>query len=341
MCDSAIETRRLVVTTDDVGKRLDRYLSRHVADLSRQRVKALIKDGCVRIDGGNVCDPNKKVVLESVVEIDVPPAANAVPAGEAIALSVVYEDNHLIVVDKPAGLVTHPAPGNESGTLVNALIAHCGDSLSGIGGVRRPGIVHRLDKDTSGLIVVAKSDVAHRGLAEQFQAHGSDGRLRREYVALVWGEPDQPHGTINAPLGRSPTNRRKMAIVREQDGRRAVTHYRVEERFFLDNGSLVSSVVLQLETGRTHQIRVHMASIGHPLLGDKVYGAGFKASERRLSEAARDALCALDRQALHARLLGFEHPVTGDSLQFESPLPDDINAVRAALAGSLPAVPAT
>lgn len=332
MCsDTEIETRRLVVAAQDSGKRLDRYLALHVPDLSRQRVKALIKGGRVRADGQLAGDPNRKVATGAIVEIDLPPAEPAEPLAEAIALDVVFEDDHLIVVDKPAGLVTHPGPGNESGTLVNALLAHCGASLSGIGGVKRPGIVHRLDKDTSGLLVVAKTDVAHRSLSEQFQAHGADGRLKREYIALAWGIPERPTGTIDAPLGRSPLNRRKMAIVRESSGRRAVTHYCLEETFRFDGGLSVSRQRVSLETGRTHQIRVHMSSIGHPLVGDMTYGAGFKASAMRLPLLARDRVARLDRQALHAAVLGFEHPETGEHMQFVSALPADISAVVDAL----------
>ena len=246
-------------------------------------------------------------------------------------LRIVFEDSDLIVIDKPAGLVVHPAPGNETGTLVNALVGHCRDDLSGIGGVKRPGIVHRLDKDTSGLIVVAKNDAAHQGLSAQFQAHGRDGRLERAYVALAWGVFDRPAGVIDKPLARSMTNRRKMAIARPGTGRRAVTHYEVQAVYGVGRAQ-VTRVKLQLETGRTHQIRVHLADAGHPLLGDLVYGAGYRASEALLSEAAQDALKKLGRQALHAAVLGFEHPITGARLRFESDLPADLDALCSALA---------
>jgi 23S rRNA pseudouridine1911/1915/1917 synthase len=246
-----------------------------------------------------------------------------------MALIIPYEDKDLIVIDKPAGLVVHPGAGNETGTLVNALIAHCGDSLSGIGGVRRPGIVHRLDKDTSGLLVVAKNDRAHHGLSEQFAAHGRDGRLARSYLALVWGVPERPRGTIAAAIDRSSANRQKMAVSRSAAARDAVTHYEVLE--MLGKPPLASLVRCELETGRTHQIRVHMAHIGHPLLGDRVYGAGFRSSAAKLSGAAKDALNALNRQALHATTLGFDHPVSGKPLRFESPAPADFGTLLEAL----------
>lgn len=334
MSDSANADTRLVVGEADVGKRLDRFLSSAIDDLSRERIKALILDGQVRIDDRQVKEPSHKVRLDAVATLSIPALDEAGIEGEHIALNIAFEDPHLIVIDKPAGLVTHPAPGNQSGTLVNALIAHCGADLSGIGGVKRPGIVHRLDKDTSGLLVVAKSDAAHQGLSEQFQAHGRDGRLKREYVALVWGHFERPAGQVDAPLARSQANRRKMAIAKAETGRHAVTHYRLEKTYALEAGGSVSRVRLMLETGRTHQIRVHMASIGHPLLGDSLYGAGFRASESLLPEKARDALQVLGRQALHATTLGFEHPITEQPMYFESQLPSDIVAVECSLCAS-------
>jgi 23S rRNA pseudouridine1911/1915/1917 synthase len=305
--------------------RLDRFLADKLADLSRSRIQALIKGGLVRSARGTLVDPGVRVKPGEVIEIEVPEAQPALPAAEPIPLAVVYEDAHLIVIDKPAGLVVHPAAGHASGTLVNALIAHCGDSLSGIGGVKRPGIVHRLDKDTSGLVVVAKTDAAHRSLARQFAAHGSDGRLSRAYLALVWGVPPRARGTIDAPLARSTSNRTKIAVARGGGGRRAVTHY-VVERVFADIAGkpVVSLVRAHLATGRTHQIRVHFAHIGHPLLGDRVYGAGFAASARRLPENARSALAEVGRQTLHAAHLGFEHPVSGQRLTFDRPPPADL-----------------
>jgi 23S rRNA pseudouridine1911/1915/1917 synthase len=308
----------------EAGERLDRFLSRVVADFSRTRLKALIEDGRVRIDGTLASDPARKLAAGAVVTLAPPPPAEAEIAGEDIPLDVVFEDEHLIVIEKPAGLVTHPAPGHPGGTLVNALIRHCGASLSGIGGVKRPGIVHRLDKDTSGLLAVAKTDAAHRGLAALFADHGRSGSLVREYVALAWGEFPARSGAVDAPIGRHPHSRERMAVA--TNGRPAVTHWRVEEAL---NG--VALVRLRLETGRTHQIRVHLAHIGHPLLGDSVYGAGFKTKANRLGEAARAALAALNRQALHAEVLGFEHPVTGEPMRFERPPPQDFVNLLTAL----------
>jgi 23S rRNA pseudouridine1911/1915/1917 synthase len=265
------------------------------------------------------------------VRLTLPPPAPAAPQAERIALVVVYEDDDVIVVDKPPGLVVHPAAGHATGTLVNALIAHCGASLSGIGGVGRPGIVHRLDKDTSGLMVAAKNDRAHRSLAEQFADHGRSGPLERAYLALIWGVPARPHGVIDAPLGRSFQNREKIAVTAADRGRRAVTHYALLESFRAGGDALACLVRCTLETGRTHQIRVHMAHLGHPLLGDALYGAGFKTKASRLGEAGRAALAALGRQALHAAVLGFEHPSTKKPLRFESPQPADMLAVLDAL----------
>jgi 23S rRNA pseudouridine1911/1915/1917 synthase len=222
------------------------------------------------------------------------------------------------------GLLSIRRPGHEGGTLVNALLAHCGDSLSGIGGVKRPGIVHRLDKDTSGLLVVAKTDAAHQALSDQFAAHGRDGRLERAYLAFVWGVPERPAGTIATGIGRSTANRQKQAVSNRADAREAITHYEVLERY----GTAASLIRCRLETGRTHQIRVHMAHIGHPLLGDGVYGAGHKTAAKRLSEMARLALNALKGQALHAAILGFEHPKTGRALRFEAPLPEDLSHLQ-------------
>ncbi len=320
----------LTVGEAEAGLRLDRFLAAAIDDLSRQRLKGLIETGEVWVDDALTRDPALKVKGGAVVRVTVPPAEAAEPEGEAIALAIVYEDPDLIVIDKPAGLVVHPAPGNDRGTLVNALIAHCGAELSGIGGVRRPGIVHRLDKDTSGLLVVAKTDKAHQGLSAQFQAHGRDGRLVRAYVAFAWGAFDRPAGVIDRPLVRSPINRRKIAIARPGTGRRAVTHYAVEA-VYGDGRGQVSRLELRLETGRTHQIRVHLSDLGHPLLGDLVYGAGYRASEALLPDSAQVALKALGRQALHAAVLGFEHPRTGETLSFSSPLPPELEWLEATL----------
>jgi len=311
-----------VVDDDFAGQRLDRFLAQAAAGFSRTRLKALIEDGCVRIDGEIASDPARKLGPGVSVALEAPPTLETLVEGEDIPLDVVFEDEHLIVIDKPAGLVVHPAPGHPDGTLVNALIRHCGASLSGIGGVKRPGIVHRLDKDTSGLMVAAKTDAAHRGLAELFADHGRTGSLVREYAALVWNDLPGRAGVVDAPLGRHPHSRERMAVVAR--GRHAVTHWRVEERL-----GLAAWLCCRLETGRTHQIRVHLAHIGHPLLGDSVYGGGFKTKANRLDAAAQGALAALNRQALHAKTLGFEHPVTSEQLHLERPPPQDfLNLVR-------------
>ena len=320
----------VVVPASAAGARLDAFMAGAVADLSRARAKSLILDGRVTIGGATIVEPRRTVKSGDRVEFSVPPPLPAKPAPEQIPLDIVYEDAELIVIDKPAGLVVHPAAGNWTGTLVNALIAHCGDSLSGIGGVRRPGIVHRLDKDTSGLMVVAKTDRAHKALAAEFADHGRTGSLVRGYKALVWGAPDPRAGTVDAPIGRSPRNRQKMRVVKS-GGRRAVTHYETRQVFGPAPDPWAALVACRLETGRTHQIRVHLAAIGHPVLGDPLYGAGFRTKAALLPEPAKIALRALGRQALHAHLLGFEHPVTGEKLRFERPPPRQMAALIAAL----------
>jgi len=323
---------RVPVTPETAGERLDKLLTERIGDISRAQVQALIRSGQVTDAAGEtIRDGGRRVKPGEIYTLVVPEPVAATPAPEAIDLSIVYEDDALIVIDKPAHLVVHPAAGHASGTLVNALIAHCGDSLSGIGGVKRPGIVHRLDKGTSGLLVVAKTDAAHKGLSTQFAAHGADGRLKRAYLALVWGKPLRPRGVIDAPLTRSPLNRTKIAVAKGDTGRHAVTHYEVLKTFAAGKPGAVSLVRLELETGRTHQIRVHLAHLGHPVVADPVYGSGFKAKAKTLPEAAQVALGQLDRQALHAAELGFEHPVTGLQLHFTSALPEDIGAVAAAL----------
>ncbi|THD45557.1 MAG: RluA family pseudouridine synthase [Bradyrhizobium sp.] len=327
---AAAAAHRFVVGADEGGERLDRFLSRSAETrglaLSRTRLKALIEAGAANVGGAARRDPAAKVVAGATIDLFVPAAQETAIVGEDVALDIVFEDEHLLVLNKPAGLVVHPAPGHASGTLVNALIRHCGASLSGIGGVKRPGVVHRLDKDTSGLLAVAKTDAAHQGLAALFADHGRSGSLIREYRALAWGGFDAASGIVDAPLGRHPHHREKMAVVPAQRGRHAVTHWRLEEAL-----GAASLILCRLETGRTHQIRVHLAHIGHPLLGDSVYGAGFKTKASRLPPAAQAALTGLGRQALHAATLGFEHPVTSQALHFESPPPDDFMRLVKAL----------
>jgi 23S rRNA pseudouridine1911/1915/1917 synthase len=298
------------------GWRLDRALADTVPSLSRERLKVLTKSGALTRDGKAVRDPATKVKGDERFTLAIPDPVPAHNEPQDISLPIVYEDEHLLVVDKPAGLVVHPAAGNRDGTLVNALLHHCGRSLSGIGGVARPGIVHRIDKDTSGLLVIAKHDKAHEGLAKQFADHSID----RRYLAIVSGHPRQIEGTIDAPLARSPQNRKKIAVVAAGKGKRAVTHWK--RVVILKDAALVEC---RLETGRTHQVRVHMASIGHPLVGDPVYGRG--------KTAHRELLNQLDfkRQALHAAYLGFIHPVTKGRLSFDSALPSDMQELFTAL----------
>jgi len=320
----------LVVAEAAAGRRLDAWVAGAVADLGRNHAKRLILAGHVAVGGRTIVEPKRPVKPGETIVIALPPAALAAPAGESIALDVVFEDDAIIVIDKPAGLVVHPAGGHHDGTLVNALITHCGASLSGIGGVARPGIVHRLDKDTTGLMVVAKTDRAHRNLAAQFADHGRTGPLERGYLAIVWGVPDRPVGTIDVPLGRSTRNREKIEVKRA-GGREAITHYRVVDRYGADPSPVASLVECQLETGRTHQIRVHLASLGHPVVGDRAYGSGFATKVSLLPEPARSLAAGFPRQALHAWLLGFEHPVSGEDMRFESPLPEDMAEMAAAL----------
>jgi 23S rRNA pseudouridine1911/1915/1917 synthase len=318
--DANDSERAVAVEPTDAGERIDRFLARKLPEFSRARLQALMRQGAVRAGGRTLEDPSAKInaneVAAGVVTVAPPPPDAPEPAGQDVPLVVVHEDQDLIVIDKPAGLVVHPAAGHADGTLVNALIAHCGTSLSGVGGVARPGIVHRLDKDTSGLMVVAKNDAAHRALSAQFADHGRTGPLVRAYLALAWNPPTRPRGTVDAPLGRSEKNREKIAI--RADGREAITHWQVLERYPSVDAGLVEC---RLETGRTHQIRVHLASIGSPLLGDRVYGASHRTKASKLGEAARAALDALGRQALHAATLGFAHPRSGETLMFESAPP--------------------
>ncbi|MFM5914253.1 MAG: RluA family pseudouridine synthase [Chakrabartia godavariana] len=306
----------VTVPAEMAGWRLDRALATLLPTYSRERLKALISSGQVTRDGALARDPAAKTTEGAVYAVAVPPPTPAHNEAQDIPLEIVFEDDHLLVVDKPAGMVVHPAAGNFDGTMVNALLHHCKGRLSGIGGVARPGIVHRIDKDTSGLLVVAKTDPAHEGLAAQFAKHSID----RRYAAIVAGQPKTGSGTVDAPLARSATNRKKIAIVGEGRGKRAVTHWTLVEP--LKQAALVEC---RLETGRTHQVRVHMASIWHPLLGDPVYG--------RARPEHRDILRRLgfERQALHAARLGFVHPVTGGALTFHSAIPSDMQQLLSCL----------
>lgn len=304
----------------DAGLRLDKWLALALPDLSRERVKALILSGQTAVNGGTVSEPSAKIKPGDHAEVRVPAAVAAVPIAQAIPLDIVFEDASVIVVNKPAGLVVHPAAGNSDGTLVNALIAHCGESLSGIGGVRRPGIVHRLDKDTSGLIVAAKTDAAHRALLEGF----SDHTIRRIYQALVWGVPTPKVGEISGKIGRSPRDRKKMAVL-AQGGRAARTHYKVIEIWGGEVGvGDLALIECRLHTGRTHQIRVHLAHSGHPVVGDNAYGRAPAARLARMPERARSLVTGLHRQFLHATALNFRHPVSGRNLSFKASLPVDL-----------------
>lgn len=335
MADDEPHIETVTAGADQKGERIDRLLAARLGEFSRSRLKALILEGRVAIGGRTIRDPGHRVNGGDAIAVTVPAAEPAEPQAEAIPLTIVHEDADLIVIDKPAGLVVHPAAGNWTGTLVNALIAHCGASLSGIGGVKRPGIVHRLDKDTTGLMVVAKTDRAHKKLAKQFADHGRTGPLARGYLAFAWGVPDRPRGTIEAPIDRHPHARDRMAV--RPGGREALTHWELRERYAGTEGRPVASLLAcRLETGRTHQIRVHLAHIGHPLLGDDVYGPGFKTKTVHLGPAAAAALAALRRQALHAYLLGFEHPATGIYMEFQSELPADLARLRRALLGTAP-----
>ena len=301
------------------GQRLDKALAEAVPLYSRERLKNLVQGGRLSGPAGVIWDPATKMKGGEALTLDVPKARPSDTVAQDIPLTIVHEDDHLLVVDKPAGLVVHPAAGNYDGTMVNALLHHCAGRLSGIGGVARPGIVHRIDKDTSGLLVVAKTDKAHEGLAAQFARHDVD----RRYTAVVGGVPVPPAGRIEGALARSTTNRQKMAIVKDGRGKHAITHFRTVAAF---DGA--AQVECRLETGRTHQIRVHMASIGHALLGDAVYGR----TPGKLAPLLRDL--AFERQALHAATLGFVHPVTQEKLCFESPLPADMVALIGRLDGT-------
>ena len=310
-----------VVLTDPAG-RLDRALADALPMFSRARLQALMGEGAISRDGAPVTDPSARAA-PGLYRVVVPPALAPEPTAEDLGLTVLFEDTHLIVIDKPAGMSAHPAPGSETGTLVNALIHHCGASLSGIGGVARPGIVHRLDKNTSGVMVAAKTDIAHRGLSALFAAHD----IERLYIALTRGAPSPRTGTVTTRLGRSQGDRKKMAVLRT-GGREAITHYEIEAAFGPAEKPLAARVACRLETGRTHQIRVHLAHRGAPCLGDPAYGSGPPAPAVRSATAA----AGLARQALHAAVLGFQHPVTGEALRFETAPPADMARLQAALA---------
>jgi 23S rRNA pseudouridine1911/1915/1917 synthase len=332
MVGSAPTQKCFQIRAEDDGVRLDKILAQNVPEISRVRLQALVKSGACTVKRNNradtIKDPAWRVKLDDEIELTVPPPIEAAIDGENIALDILHEDDQLIVLNKPAGMVVHPAPGNREATLVNALIAHCGDTLSGVGGEKRPGIVHRLDKDTSGVMVAAKTDAAHLSLSAQFAAHGRDGRMQRSYQALVWGSPLPGLGKVDAGLARAPHNRRKMVVSTHESARHAITNYQVQESYL--NGQ-VTRLACHLETGRTHQIRVHMAHIGHPVLGDPLYGAGMKSRASHLNAPAQAALKALARQALHAAVLGFEHPATGARMDFEAPLPADMARLLATL----------
>ena len=306
--------RVIELSAEDAVGRLDKALTAKLPELSRARLQALMAEGRVSRDGQVLTDASVRP-LPALYRIEIPAAIPAEPAPENLPLSVLFEDEHLIVIDKPAGMAAHPAPGTESGTLVNALLHHCGASLSGIGGVARPGIVHRLDKDTSGVMVAAKTDAAHRGLAKLFEAHD----IERVYVALTRGAPAARSGKIEGRIGRSHADRKKMALLRT-GGREAVTHYKTVRVYGPEDRPLAARIACKLETGRTHQIRVHLASKGAPCLGDPLYGSGQPALKVR--EAIAQA--GLMRQALHAAVLGFVHPITGKAMRFETPLPPDM-----------------
>jgi 23S rRNA pseudouridine1911/1915/1917 synthase len=307
--------------TDD-GQRLDRVLALRFPELSRTRLKGLIEAGQVTQDGNALRNPSLRVKRDQNFVVILPQVERAVPEPQLIALDIHFEDAHLIVIDKPAGMVVHPAPGNPDGTLVNAVLGHCGASLSGIGGICRPGIVHRLDKDTSGVMVVAKTEAVHQALSRDFAAR----RVDRAYTAFVWGVPVPPAGEIVGNIGRSATNRKKMAVVREGKGKAATTRYQVEQAY----QASAAIVQCRLATGRTHQIRVHLAHLGHPLIGDPVYST--RAGRVVAREGAVGAqIAAFPRQALHARLLGFTHPIEKQHLEFHSPLPADMQELARSL----------
>lgn len=329
-----MQTLTATPTTDEAGTRLDRFLSQRFETLSRSRAKTLIKEGHCKAGGAPLDDPRHGVIAGRDYALEMPDPVAATPEPEAIPLDVVFEDEHLIMVNKPAGMAVHPAPGSWTGTLVNALLHHCAGGLPGIGGVERPGIVHRIDKETTGVLVVAKTEVAHHGLSDLFKTHD----IERTYRALTRGAPRPLAGTIKTDIARSKQDRKKMAVVEDGEGRHAVTHYKALKQFGqlakADIRPAAALMECRLETGRTHQIRVHMAHLGTPLIGDPVYGRhrGIKAfGSGEAFDKATQLARKLTRQALHAASLGFAHPVTGEDVFVETPLPDDMAGVVAAL----------
>jgi len=323
-------SRSATVAEADAGQRLDRFLASALADLSRARIQQLLASGAVSKSGATIKDANNRVKPGDIFTVFVPDAEPAELQGQDIPLDVVYEDNDLIIIDKPAGLVVHPAAGNPDGTLVNALIAHCGNSLKGIGGVARPGIVHRLDKDTSGLLVAAKNERAMTSLAKQFANH----TVERAYNAVVWGSPRLGEGMVEGQIGRNPFDRKRMAVLRG-GGKQARTRYKVIERFGDGPRPFASLIECRLETGRTHQIRVHLTHLGHPLIGDQTYGKAHRPPRAKTpeQEIAFKTASEFPRQALHAWLLGFQHPSLHKTLRFESKWPNDFNELVTDLRG--------
>ncbi len=306
----------LIVEETEKKFRLDKFLALRLPDLSRSRLQALIAQRCLLIDGAIVETPNYRLKVGQSIDLRVPQPVDPEPVAQDIPLDVVFEDPYLLIINKPSGMVVHPAPGNADGTLVNALLYHCGEDFKGIGGVKRPGIVHRIDKDTSGLMVVAKTDECHQGLVQLFAAHD----IERSYNAVVWGYPKPASGRIEGNIGRSPKNRKKMAVV-TRGGKTAATHYKTLQ---ILSGGAVSLIECRLETGRTHQIRVHMTHAGHPLLGDPLYGSQSQSRLKNLPPLAQEKMKSFERQALHAKTLGFIHPITKEEVSFSSELSIDL-----------------
>ena len=311
-----IKTYKSIVSNKQSTIRIDRFLAVAHPEVSRSRIKALLLDQKISLNGQLIVSPSYKVKEDDVIEIIIPETKDIDIIAQKMDLDIIYEDDDLIIINKKAGIVVHPAPGNYDNTLVNGLMYHCGDSLSGIGGVKRPGIVHRIDKDTSGVIVVAKSDAAHSGLSELFQKHD----IERLYQAIIWGRPNPIDGSIEGNIGRHPVQRKKMTVVGMNAGKHAITHYKI-----IKSLSMAASLIeCRLETGRTHQIRVHMTSMGHPLIGDQTYGNPTKNRLANLSKETQLFTRNFPRQALHAKSLGFIHPVSGEKLHFEAKIPDDM-----------------